>query len=262
MRDYFELAESMEPIVREAGEKLVPYYGNVEEFKAKADDTWVTELDGRIEKFLAEQLTELVPEAGIQGEEFGNSGSEERFFLVDPIDGTHHFICGLPFCAVMVAYVEAGEIRTSSIYNFAEGNYYAATQGRGATCNGEPIAVSERSLANGRVVLETNDKHDGNWELRKELFSKTRQIQLEGSGHELALVASGKIEGKVVVDGFGQAYDFAPGALLVTEAGGVVANVGSDHYDYRNLELIAANPIVYEELTDPDNGLFSVMRPG
>lgn len=255
MSEFTEFAEGIEPIVREVGEQLRPHFGAAEELERKADDTPVTELDRAMEEFLAARLTKLVPEAGVYGEELGKNGSEEQFFLIDPIDGTHHFICGLPFCTVMVAYVEGGAVRTSAIYNFTENKYFAATEGKGATCNGEQIHVSNRQLSEGRVALETIDKRAENWELRKELFSRTRQIQIEGSGYELTLVASGAIEAKVVVDGFGQAYDFAPGALLVQEAGGVVTNLGSESYDYRNLELIAANPCVHRELTDAQTGL-------
>lgn len=256
MSEYTELAHAIEPIMREAGERLLPHFGKVEQYDNKADETPVTTLDREVEEFLADKLTALIPEAGIYGEEFGKEGSEEQFFLIDPIDGTHHFISGLPFCNAMVAYIEGGRVRTSAIHNFVESRYFSATEGQGATCNGQPIHVSSRPLHEGRVVLETNDQHDENWDLRKRLFSQTRQIQIEGSGAELTLVASGVIEAKVVVDGFGQPYDFAPGALLVIEAGGVVTNLSSNSYDYRNLELIAANPIVHQELTDSERGLF------
>ena len=54
-------------------------------------------------------------------------------------------------------------------------------------------------------------------------------------------------------------YDFAPGSLLVSEAGGVVANIGSTSYDYTNLNFIAANPIVYKGLTEGSEALFPLI---
>jgi fructose-1,6-bisphosphatase/inositol monophosphatase family enzyme len=62
----------------------------------------------------------------------------------------------------------------------------------------------------------------------------------------------GKIEGRIVYDGFGKDYDFAAGTLLVSEAGGVVKNFGSDKYDYKNLNFIAGNRNTYEVLTGED----------
>lgn len=46
----------------------------------------------------------------------------------------------------------------------------------------------------------------------------------------------------------GHEWDFAPGALLVQEAGGLVRNIGSDSYDYRNFNHIAANPVIFDDL--------------
>lgn len=63
------------------------------------------------------------------------------------------------------------------------------------------------------------------------------------------MVAAGKVDGRVTFEPYGNDYDFAPGSLLVEEAGGVVRNLGSDTYDYRNTDFIAANPIIYKELT-------------
>ena len=67
-------------------------------------------------------------------------------------------------------------------------------------------------------------------------------------GFELAAVASGKIEGRIVLDAYGDDYDYAAGTFLVSEAGGKVTNLGSDDYDFRNHSFIAANPVVHEEL--------------
>jgi fructose-1,6-bisphosphatase/inositol monophosphatase family enzyme len=61
-------------------------------------------------------------------------------------------------------------------------------------------------------------------------------------------VASGKLEARICFDGFGEDWDFAPGALLVKEAGGIVRNIGSDSYDYRNHNYIAGSKAVYEDL--------------
>ena len=80
------------------------------------------------------------------------------------------------------------------------------------------------------------------------------------AGHEFAMVASGKLEGRIMYDPYGFDYDFAPGSLLVSEAGGVVTNIGSDKYDYRNLNSIAANPKLHQALTEGEGALFPLGR--
>ena len=64
----------------------------------------------------------------------------------------------------------------------------------------------------------------------------------------MCLIASGKIEGKVAKNSYGYDWDFAPGSLLIQEAGGVVTNLKSDTYDYKNTEFIAASKVAHDEL--------------
>ena len=78
------------------------------------------------------------------------------------------------------------------------------------------------------------------------------------AGFEYAMVASGKLDARISLDPYGKIWDFAPGSLLVAEAGGVVANIGSKGYDYRNFNFIAANPVIYKELTEGKNPLFPI----
>ena len=62
------------------------------------------------------------------------------------------------------------------------------------------------------------------------------------------MVACGKLDARVGFDPYGKDYDFASGALLVAEAGGIVTNIHKDTYDYRDINHIAGNPVIYEEL--------------
>lgn len=68
------------------------------------------------------------------------------------------------------------------------------------------------------------------------------------AGFEFTMIAQGKIDGRIQIDPFDSYYDYAAGALLVLEAGGVVTNFGSDKYDFKNLNFVATNSIIYREL--------------
>jgi fructose-1,6-bisphosphatase/inositol monophosphatase family enzyme len=74
------------------------------------------------------------------------------------------------------------------------------------------------------------------------------------------LVATGKIEARICVDPFGKDYDFAPGSLLVSEAGGAVTNIGTTTYDYRNTNLIAGNRNIVEDFTDGPSAIFPIVQ--
>jgi 3'-phosphoadenosine 5'-phosphosulfate (PAPS) 3'-phosphatase len=54
-------------------------------------------------------------------------------------------------------------------------------------------------------------------------------------------------------------WDFAPGSLLVSEAGGVATNIGAETYDYKNHDFIISNVVVHKELTSGDNPIFPLV---
>jgi fructose-1,6-bisphosphatase/inositol monophosphatase family enzyme len=93
----------------------------------------------------------------------------------------------------------------------------------------------------------------------RRLYERFSLMNMLCAGHEFALVASGKLEGRVNHRPFGKAWDYAPGTLLVSEAGGIVANVGKRSYDYRDYDLIAACPQVYRALTEGADPIFPVV---
>ncbi len=79
------------------------------------------------------------------------------------------------------------------------------------------------------------------------------------AGYEFGLVAQGKIGGRICFDPFGKDWDYGPGSLLVTEAGGRVTNIGASSYDFRKHNFIAANLSVHEELSRADSPLVTYM---
>ena len=93
-------------------------------------------------------------------------------------------------------------------------------------------------------------------EIRNKVREKSAILQMMTAGYEFVLVATGKIEARMCVDPYGKDYDYAPGSLLVSEAGGIVTNIGSSTYDYRNTNLIAGNKNVVETYTKGESAIF------
>lgn len=254
------LSDSVLPIIRSTREKLLPHYGNVQEIARKGEDaaSAVTALDLEIEKYLAEELGKIDAGIAFAGEEFGGSRDAKRFWLCDPIDGTGHFIRGLPFCTVMVALIEEGQVNFGAIYDFVNEVMYHAERGAGAFANDTPIRVSKRPMQDAYLCYETHLLKKENLERFVKLREHASSFKAMCSGYEHALIASGKLEGRVNFDPWGQDYDYAPGTLLIEEAGGIVANLGKTTYEYQNLDYIAANPQVYTTLTEGPNALFPI----
>ena len=242
-----------------AGKELIKHYGKVEsEAKGntgnEAGDV-VTKLDRETETFLSKQFKEFDPNIGFRGEEFGIESHADITWLVDPIDGTSHFIRGLPFCTTMIALIEDGTVVLSVINDFVRKNTYWAIRDHGAFMDGEKIHVSSRPLQSAVLSFETKLHKTENMDS----YLKVRKaaggiISTVNCGFEFSMIASGKLDGRITKDPYGYDWDYAPGTLIVEEAGGIVKNHGKNDYKYTNHDFIAANPSVYKDLID--NNLF------
>lgn len=239
------------PIVREVRGMVLPHYGlaDVVQKKSVAASDVVTELDRKVEKFLKEKLAEVYPEIEFVGEEYGGNRDAKKFWLVDPIDGTGHYVRGLPFCTTMLALIEDGNVIFSAIYDFVSDNMYWAEKGKGAFKNDTRIQVSERGVEDSYMCYETMMQKEKNQKKFIELEDKFHLVKTISAGWEFAMIACGKLEGRISFDPWGKDYDFAPGTLLVSEAGGVVVNINSSNYDYRNANNIACNQRVFAEIS-------------
>lgn len=244
--DYYEVIKA----IQEAGEILRKHFGNIKPVKSKSEFAVdvVTALDTKVEQFLLDRLKRAYPSIGFIGEELGVKEEAEKKWLVDPIDGTSHFVRGIPFCTTMIALIDKGEVEFSIIYDFVRKDLYVAEKNKGAQLNGKPIWVSDRSLKEAYIAVETNLDYEKNLTQLKLLREKCIILTTINCGFEFGLVASGKLDGRICIDPYGEDWDFAAGALLVSEAGGVVANIGKKTYDYRNHNFLATNKVVYEEL--------------
>lgn len=243
-------AKKVLPIIKSAGKELLKYYGKIKisSQKGKLAHSVVTKLDLKTEKYLAASLHKIFPAIDFFGEEFGGKKNAKRFWLVDPIDGTAHFIRGIPFCTTMIALIDSGQVVFSAINNFVTGEIFHAELGRGAKLNSKTIHVSDRRLVDGYLTYEMNLDKKGNLDLFTDLKKKTMLFKTVTCGYEFGLIAQGKIEGRIALDPYGGDWDYAAGSLLITEAGGRAVNIGKNSYDYTNHSFIMGNPDVCREI--------------
>lgn len=248
---------AIESIIRSVRGIVLPHWGSAT-FTAKSElaHDLVTELDVKVEELLKAELAKLYPDVAFVGEETGGDRSAERMWLCDPIDGTVHFIRGMPFCSTMLAYIEDGRVMASWIYLFVDDVLYHAVRDDGAFRDSVPIRVSERTLAQSYMGWETHSGKPENLEKHLKLTAVSSFFKTVSAGYEFCLVADGRLEGRICFDPWGKDYDFAAGSLLVEEAGGVVVNIGSETYDYTNLNFLACNPTVFKALTEGPEAIF------
>lgn len=245
-------------VAREAGRFIAPHFGKIEDIKSKSKSPAdiVTQFDIDAENLIARKLADRTPDFGFVGEESGSKNTGEKFWLVDPIDGTAHYVRGIPICTTMIALIDKGEVVVSVIYNFVTAEMFSASKNNGAKLNGKPLRVSERTLAESYISVESKLQDKKSIKKYLDVVGKTVLFHSITCGYEFALIAQGKLDGRICIDPYGANYDYAPGALLVKEAGGVVSNISKSTYDYKNHDFIATNPTIYLELTHGKNALF------
>ena len=206
---------------RAAGEIAMRYYRGGVEVTIKPDRTPVTQADREAEQAITRMLGQAFPDWGFLGEEFGERGSREIRWIIDPIDGTKNFVRRIPIWAVLIALEEHGAITTGVVLNPVTGELFTARRGEGAYLNAERLRVSDCEAMKDATVLHAGlrlVRETGHWDGFVRLFDAGSRTRGFGDYYGYGLVAEGKAEIYVEVDL--KPWDVAPVKILVEEAGG------------------------------------------
>jgi myo-inositol-1(or 4)-monophosphatase len=222
--------ELAERLVRVAGAIALELRGGAAELKGGATDV-VTEADRRAEAALLELLRAERPGDGVLGEEGAAVAGGERRWLLDPVDGTLNYARGLPAWCSAVALVEGGGAVASAVWDPVADELFSAARGEGATVNGAPLRVGSAPRLEDAVVATFVDvrRRDGDVVAGTErLLRAVGALRAVGCGSlELAWIAAARLHGWVQADV--EPWDWHPGALLVSEAGGEARVTGRWH---------------------------------
>ncbi len=221
--------------------------------QTKSLNSLVSYVDVEAEKMLVEGLKNIVPDAGFLTEE-GTIDQEkgERYWIIDPLDGTTNYLHGLPLYAISIALVEKEEVVVGVVYEIGNDELFYAWKGGGAFLNDVPMRVSKKSPLKDALLATGFPYHDFSkmpqyMNLLQDCFQYTRGMRRFGSAAtDLAYVACGRFEGFFE---YGlNPWDVAAGVLLVKEAGGSVTDFrGGDDYIYGN-EILAVSHTISDEL--------------
>lgn len=242
MSQYDHVVEALGSELKVLAEVVRRAAGSIE-YSSKIDAYDVlTEMDVMVEDRIREKLKGLTPTIPVVGEERGGDRSARLHWLIDPIDGTIHFVRGNPFYCTMIALVEDGVPIVGVIYNLATDEFFSAVRGQGAKLNGVPTSVSKRLPREAMLQTEINLKVEGNLNAHKELtLAYSRILNVFAPGYEFAMIAAGKAEARVCLNPFGKDYDFAAGVIIIREAGGVAKNVNGSEYVLDDERFIVAS---------------------
>ena len=217
-----EKAALAERAARAAGEML-EHHGAFR-VERKAENDFVTEMDLKSEALIRELLLTACPGDGFYGEEGGGADHVPGRWIVDPIDGTANFMRGERAYTISIAYEQEGALVIGCVYCPGTDELYLAVKGEGATCNGQPIHVSDVARLRDAIV------HIGLGHRNPEILAQTEpvffdlvraisDIRRSGSAaYDLCCVAAGRADAFIEQGIF--LFDYAAGAVILREAGG------------------------------------------
>ena len=214
---------------------------------------FVSVVDVRSEQQLIEGLQQLVPEAGIYGEETGTSGNEQLRWVIDPLDGTTNFLSGLDQFAISVALEEQGQAVLGAVLRPASADWFAACRGAGLRHNNDncprvtDLPLRQALLGTG-FPYRSEDLKGAFFPCAEEVLYQSRGLRRFGSAAlDLCYVARGFLQGFWESDL--QPYDVAAALLFLAETGCLATNQRGEPYSpYRDRILVCGSPAVHAEL--------------
>lgn len=239
---------AMQEAARAGGRVLMAAFAKLDslEIRSKGPADFVSEADLASEQTVRAHLQAADPDAAWLGEETGaTAGSAARQWVVDPLDGTTNFLCGIPHFSVSIALRDAGQTVAGVVYQPLTQEMFAARLGGGATRNKAAMRVSARAQWE-QAVIATGIPHRGNphhEDFAHELAAIRDRVggvrRFGSAALDLAWVAWGRY------DGFWerrlQPWDVDAGILLVREAGGVVTGLDEGVDPDSGVSLVAGS---------------------
>ena len=241
-----ELGKILEGIVR-AGEKVIEVYETDFSTEKKDDDSPITQADIESNKI----LKEVLGETGItilSEEELDDKKrlSEERVWIVDPLDGTTDFVNRTGEFTIMVGLVQDHKSVLGMIYWPTKKKMYLAESGKGAFCydeEWEKIEVSMLSeIQNCHALVSRHHLS----EKEKKLLDEMEISVVTGMGSSLKVteIASGDAEVFVTSTNKMKQWDTCASSCIISEAGGKMTDLSGNEFSYNTENVFHENGIL------------------
>ena len=232
------LLEDVIGIARAAGEVVLAVYSSEFEVRGKGDASPVTEADVRAEALILQALAERTPDIPVISEEAASAGQlpdpGQRFWLVDPLDGTKEFINRNGEFIVNIALIDKGEPVLGVVLAPALDRLFAGARGCGAFIQeaGQQRAIHCRAVSQEGLDVVSSRSHGDAEALDKFLDGrKVQSLKSAGSSLKICLVAAGEAD---LYPRLGRTmeWDIAAGHAVLAAAGGQICTLPGDALRY------------------------------
>ena len=211
---------------RSAGNVILRYMNRIDGLNIveKQQMDFVSEVDKLAEAEIIKELRRAYPDHAILAEESGATGKGPLTWVIDPLDGTHNYLRGIPHFSVSIALLEKGVPIHAVVFDPLRDELYTASKGDGAYLNDRRMRVSKRENLGGAMIAtgfpyRQREHLTAQLDMTRAILGQVEDIRRSGSAAlDLAYVAAGRYDGYFEI-GL-KPWDMAAGVLLVHEAGG------------------------------------------
>lgn len=223
------------------------------ETKANKTD-YVTRADRDAQVEVVDVIEAAYPDEPVVGEEDGVPSAlpeSGRAWIVDPIDGSHNYVRGMPTWVTSVAAVEDGEpVAAATVFPTVDDTYVAGPDG--TRRNGEPVTVSDLTDPERCTVVPTvwwpMDRREEFARATGGIVRRFGDLRRLGSVQAvLAELAAGGVDG-ALTNVVANPWDTVAGVHLVRSAGGTVTDLEGAPWRYDSAGLVASNGAIHEEV--------------
>ena len=225
--DWQDLTRFAVTLAAASAREILPYFRRNTPVDVKAGPVWdpVTEGDKAGERVMRKMIEERYPDHGINGEEYGVKESRSGLtWILDPVDGTRAFVCGLPTWATLIGLsFEGRPVLGLMNQPFVGEMFYGNPHGAWADHRGATHPIRARTgvkLADATIGTTAPELYRDRAALER-LRARAQLMRYGGDAYFFALMAAGHID--IAMDAGLQAYDIAPLLPIITGAGGVYA---------------------------------------
>jgi len=247
----------MQRAAEKAARSLLRDFNEVEKLQVskKGPGDFVTAADKRSEEIIFEELKKAKPDYSFMMEESGQvKGNDPDYvWIIDPLDGTHNFMHGVPHWSISIALEQRGTVVAGLVYDCAKNEMFTAEKGGGAFIHG-----NRRLRVSGRNVMEqcmiatglprpNKEQRQLFWKEMEAVASISPMVRrMASAALDLSYVAAGRMDG--YWERGCKPWDVAAGWLIVKEAGGIVTSIENDENPVYSGSLIAANQQIHADL--------------
>lgn len=208
---------------------------------------FVTVYDKKVQNELQKNLAIILPEAAFVGEEEDiHADIHNGFaFVVDPIDGTANFVRDFKGSVISVGLLKDGKPYIGVVYNPYLDEMFTAQIGCGAYMNGKQIHVSDKPLSEGLVLFGTapyyKELNGKAFRMAEHYFKQALDLRRTGTAAlDICIIAVGRAE--LFFELILQPWDYAAGAVILTEAGGKLETLEGTELSYdKPCSMLATN---------------------